>query len=138
MNLNNLSPLKLILLLCGLIFIAGCLLTLTSCSEQSAPAPSLSKEQQLQQLGMEKSRMCVGCHGPKGISRVASYPSIAGKSAEYISAQLYAFRKGERTNPMMSSIAMNISEEDIPALSQYYSSLPGPEVQADLSPEAPQ
>lgn len=70
--------------------------------------------------GHQKSRMCLGCHGPKGISRVASYPSLAGRPAEYLTAQLTAFREGTRENPMMSSIARNLNDEDILALAAYY------------------
>lgn len=76
--------------------------------------------------GSQKARMCVGCHGPQGISRVASYPSLAGKPADYLSQQLQAFRSGERENPMMTSIAKSIAEEDIAILSAYFSNLPAP------------
>lgn len=100
-------------------------LTLAACSERS-PSPPLSKEEKRLQASQQKARMCTACHGPKGISRVTSYPSLAGKSREYLSQQLHAFRSGTRKNPMMSSIAANLAEEDIALLSHYFSSLPGP------------
>lgn len=106
------------------------ILLLTACSKNTASTP-LSEKEQLLQTGSQKARMCVGCHGPKGISRLVSYPSLAGKPEEYLSRQLHAFRSGERVNPMMSSIAKNIAEEDIAALSFYFASLPGPNVETE-------
>ena len=108
-----------------------CLSTwLTACSDGIDPGPSpaeMSPEQLQLQMGKRQSRQCAGCHGPKGISRVDSYPSLAGRSEDYLQRQLKAFRSGERRNPMMSSIATNLSDEAIVALSRYYASLPGPE-----------
>jgi cytochrome c553 len=113
-------------LLCVLCFSTW---VLTACSDKTSPAPELlSSEEQLFQRGSEKARMCVGCHGPKGISRVMSYPSLAGKSPEYLAQQLHAFRDGSRENPMMSSIAQSMADEDIQALSHYFSRLPAPEL----------
>lgn len=131
--LSNGSANNIQVLLAGLISV----LLLTACSENKAPE-ALSTEEQLLRLGNEKARMCVGCHGPKGISLVVSYPSLAGKSQEYLTEQLQAFRSGERVNPMMSSIARNITEDDIAALSFYYASLPGPVVETDNPVSGPQ
>lgn len=100
---------------------------LSACSDKPEATAPLSQEAQLIQQGSEKARMCAGCHGPKGISRVASYPSLAGKSQEYLAEQLHAFRNGTRENPMMTSIAKSIAEDDVLALSHYFASLPGPE-----------
>ncbi len=105
-----------------LAFLAGC------GPEQEAPrSEPLSEAEALVEAGKQKSRSCMGCHGPQGISRVASYPSLAGRSQEYLQQQLEAFKSGARDNPMMSSIARNLSEADILVLSHYYASLPGPE-----------
>lgn len=107
--------------------VLGISLALLACSEQVPPAAaSLSQEAQLIQMGSQTARMCVGCHGPKGISRVTSYPSIAGQPQAYLADQLRAFRDGTRENPMMSSIAKSMDDEDILALSHYFASLPGP------------
>lgn len=105
----------------------GLLLTLLACSDQMpSTATALSQEEQRVQTGSQTARMCVGCHGPKGISRVASYPSIAGRPQAYLAEQLRAFRDGTRENPMMSSIAKSMDDEDILALSYYFASLPAP------------
>lgn len=109
--------------------LAGAALLLLSGCEPgpSSPDAELNEEQALHQAGRQKSRACMGCHGPQGISRVQSYPSLAGKPQAYLEEQLRAYRQGERADPMMSSVARNLSDEDIVALSHYYASLPGPD-----------
>ncbi len=79
--------------------------------------------------GQQKARMCLSCHGPQGISRVASYPSLAGESETYLAEQLEAFRSGARDNPMMGSVARSLSDKDIAALAHYYAQLPAPAAQ---------
>lgn len=112
-------------------FLIGASWAMIACSDSgSEPAgsadASLSPEQQRIAQGKRVARMCVGCHGPEGIARVSSYPSIAGLPQEYIEEQLNAYRSGERDNPMMGSVARNLSDEAIEALSHYFASLPGP------------
>ena len=44
--------------------------------------------------GVEKTlETCFQCHGPGGISRIPSRPSIAGQSADYVARQLFAFKR---------------------------------------------
>jgi cytochrome c553 len=66
---------------------------------------------------------CSGCHSPNGAGIPAQYPRIGGQHAEYISAQLKAFRAGERVNTQMSAIAARLSDKDMEALSEYLSGL---------------
>lgn len=116
------------------VVLAGFLgLILAGCGE-GPPTPTappvqdeLSDEEQLIQTGRRQSRSCMGCHGPEGISRVSSYPSLAGRSQEQLQSKLEDYRSGDIENPMMNSIARNLSDEAIVALSHYYASLPGPE-----------
>ena len=41
---------------------------------------------------------CAGCHGPTGVGMSSQYPRIAGQHADYVAAQLIAFRGGARKN----------------------------------------
>ncbi len=67
---------------------------------------------------------CAGCHSPNGAGIPAQYPRVAGQHADYIKAQLVAFRQGERTNSaQMTAIAANLSDKEIDALSDYISGL---------------
>lgn len=105
--------------------LAAVLLTVGCSDGGEAPTQeALTPEEQLIATGRREARSCFGCHGPEGRSRVNSYPSLAGRSEAYLSQQLHAFRSGERENPMMSSIARNLDDQAIEALSAYFASVP--------------
>ena len=78
--------------------------------------------------GKEKSVACAACHGQEGISPSPIWPNLAGQHANYISKQLYEFKKGatgNRNNSIMYGISLTLSDDDISDLSDYYSSLKG-------------
>jgi len=52
------------------------------------------------------------------------WPNIAGQNAPYIQAQLTAFKSGSRMDPVMSSQAILLSDEDMADLAVYFESLP--------------
>lgn len=114
----------------------GLLVILAACSDDKPEVvtPPLTDSAALVAHGKQKSRMCTACHGPAGISRVASYPSLAGKPEDYLAEQLQAFRSGTRENPMMSSIAKNLSNDDVAALAHYYAGLPGADEAEKVQP----
>lgn len=69
---------------------------------------------------------CAGCHSPNGAGIPAQYPRIAGQHVEYTTAQLKAFRSGERANDpnnMMRSVAAKLSDGEIDALARYVNAL---------------
>lgn len=101
------------------------LLILVGCADQEPETP-ITDPEELMAHGSSRSRLCISCHGRQGISQIPANPSLAGLSREYLSEQLYAYRDGGLDNPIMTSIAANLSDNDIAALSLYYSSLPGP------------
>lgn len=98
---------------------------MVGCTGREPEEPVTGREELLA-LGSSRSRLCISCHGRQGISQIPANPSLAGLSREYLSEQLYAYRDGGRDNPIMTSIAANLSDNDIAALSLYYSTLPGP------------
>ncbi len=71
--------------------------------------------------GQAKSTTCVACHGVNGNSANPEWPNIAGQHAPYMLKQLQAFKAGERQNPLMTPIAMTLSEDDMADLAAYYS-----------------
>lgn len=75
--------------------------------------------------GKAKALTCTACHGAEGNSANALWPNIAGQNASYTHAQLQAFKNGARVDPLMSSQAMLLSEEDMADLAVYFESLPG-------------
>lgn len=72
------------------------------------------------EAGQEKSAVCVACHGMDGNSANPEWPSLAGQHASYLAVQLTAFRDGVRQNPLMSPIAMGLSDQDVLDLAAYY------------------
>jgi cytochrome c553 len=69
---------------------------------------------------------CGACHGPSGAGMPAQYPRLAGQFSEYTTAQLKAFRSGERANDpnrTMRSLAEKLSDREIAAVAEYISGL---------------
>ena len=69
------------------------------------PKPGFAKNKELVALGEKIYRggiadrsvpACSGCHGPNGAGIPAQYPRLAGQHADYVEAQLVAFRGGAR------------------------------------------
>jgi len=70
--------------------------------------------------GKEKASACISCHGEHGNSLVSTFPKLAGQHSSYFIKQLQAFKNGTRKNPIMSAIAMGLSQEDMADLGAYY------------------
>ena len=68
----------------------------------------------------EKAAACVSCHGDNGNSIVSTFPKLAQQHTSYLIKQLQAFKNGTRKNPMMSSIAMGLTDGDIVDIAAYY------------------
>lgn len=67
---------------------------------------------------------CAGCHSPNGAGIPAQYPRLGGQHAEYVEAQMNAFRAGTRTNSaQMLSVAARLSDKEIKAVSDYVAGL---------------
>lgn len=73
--------------------------------------------------GKAKSAMCAACHGASGVSALPMYPNLAGQKEAYIIKQLKDFKAGTRKDPVMSSMAAPLSDEDVVNLAAYFSSL---------------
>lgn len=67
---------------------------------------------------------CVTCHGFDGNTLTQLYPRLAGQPADYLRGQLNAFASGQRNNPIMSSLAINLSPAEIEQLSTYFAAQP--------------
>ena len=76
------------------------------------------------EAGKARALTCSACHGAEGNSSNALWPNLAGQNAPYILAQLQAFKSGDRSDPLMSSQAMLLSDEDMANLAVYFESLP--------------
>jgi cytochrome c553 len=70
---------------------------------------------------------CGQCHGAAGQGVGNTFPKLAAQSAEYITAQLKAWKDGKRTNDslhLMTGIASKLNDDQVAAVAAYYASLP--------------
>ncbi len=75
------------------------------------------------QAGMSKaSSVCIACHSMDGNSVNPEWPSLAGQHESYIIKQIKAFKAGQRSNALMSPIAMTLTDKEIEDVAAYYSS----------------
>ncbi len=66
---------------------------------------------------------CGNCHAPRGAAGTDAIPGLYGQPAEYVSAQLRAWREGTRRNDeagVMAAIASRLRDEDADALGVWY------------------
>jgi cytochrome c553 len=95
--------------------------------------PGFAKDKELVALGERIYRggaadrqisACAGCHNPTGAGNPSQYPRLAGQHAEYIQAQLTAYRDGGRQNSaQMSQVAAKLNDREIRALADYVAGL---------------
>lgn len=90
------------------------ILGLALCATASAGDP---------RAGQQRSATCAACHGPDGISSNPLWPNLKGQKEQYLIKQLKAFRSGQRQDPVMSPMAVPLSDADIDNLAAYYSQL---------------
>ena len=75
-------------------------------------------------IGAKAVPACAGCHSPNGAGIPAQYPRIGGQHADYIEAQLVAWRGGVRNNSaQMATIAAKMSDAEIKAVADYIAGL---------------
>ena len=72
--------------------------------------------------GNNKSELCQGCHGERGISMEEMVPNLAGQYADYIAKQLRNFQNGVRTHQIMSALAMTINDAELTDIATYFAS----------------
>ena len=68
--------------------------------------------------------VCVACHGETGLSPSPDFPHLAGQSGAAIYKQLYDYRTGSRTHPLMTDIAKALDESVIADVAAYYAGQP--------------
>ncbi len=72
---------------------------------------------------------CAACHGPGLTGMEPAIPGLLGLHADYISAQLGAWRYGTRTSiapDCMQQVASRLTEEDVTAIAAWLASSPAP------------
>ena len=101
--------LKKIIIIAG--FISACFSSINAIASGDAEA------------GKAKAAICAACHGSEGISAIPINPNLAGQVPGYISAQLKAFKSGERVNAVMAGQVASLTPKDMDDLDAYYAGL---------------
>ena len=76
--------------------------------------------------GIQKNNVpaCASCHGANGMGLPNQFPRLSGQHADYVLAQLKAFRTGERANaPMMTAISVKLTDQEMAAVADYMQGL---------------
>lgn len=91
--------------------------------------PGFAKDKELVSLGERiwrggipdrKIAACAACHSPTGAGIPAQYPRLSGQHADYVTAQMVAFRDGGRKNSIqMNQIAAKMNDREIRAVADY-------------------
>jgi cytochrome c553 len=74
----------------------------------------------------EQIAQCVACHGDAGQSQNPDVPHIGGQPKLFVMYQLFFYRQGRRNSPEMNTVAKDMSDADLTALSEYVAGLPPP------------
>jgi cytochrome c553 len=101
------------------------------CALSSLPLSAPAFAEGSAEAGQTKSATCVACHGVDGNSVNPQWPTLAGQHPSYILKQLKAFKSGARQDPLMSPMAMTLSEQDMQDLSAYFASKTPQGLEAD-------
>lgn len=72
--------------------------------------------------GKDKAAACNSCHGEGGNSVAPNFPKLAQQHASYLTKQLQAFKSGTRNDPMMTAMALPLSDQDMLDIAAYYAS----------------
>ena len=90
--------------------------------------PLMPHDQSVYDVKTLVSTACSKCHGPNGVSISPLFPILAAQQPMYIEAQLKLFRLRARSDPharaFMWGIAQRLTDDQIEALAQYFSSQP--------------
>ena len=71
----------------------------------------------------ERHKVCAGCHGADGISRIAGTPSLAGQPRVFLENYLVLAREGIAGTDVMRQLLRGVPDKDIVALAKHFSAL---------------
>ena len=98
------------------VFLGSLLIGGSSASYATTPAHGNAD------AGAQKAFACAACHGLDGNSSSPQFPTLAAQNAEYIAAQLQAFKDGRRANQIMLGMASTLSPQDMRDIAAHFAS----------------
>ena len=84
----------------------------------------------------DKIAQCAACHGEDGRSSDPAIPHIGGQPQLFVMYQLFFYREGRRKSPEMNTIAKELTDAELTAISEYVTKLPAPPARAGTPDEA--
>lgn len=114
----------------------GCagLMALVYASLAAAAQPAAAPKADLERGKQIAATVCAACHGEDGNSVQAANPVLAGQHAEYIAAQLAAYKSGARANPIMAGMSAALTPEDMRNVGAWFASRkPAPRAAKDAA-----
>ena len=84
--------------------------------------PAVAPGQSLQ----DKIAQCAACHGEDGQSKDPNIPHIGAQPKLFVMYQLFFYREGRRKSAEMNTIAKELSDAELDAISGYVAKLPPP------------
>lgn len=85
-------------------------------------AAHAADEARLRSYGQHLSQECTSCHRVDGIDN--GIPSITGWPVDMFTRTIKFYQEGQRTNPVMVSVAKSLDDDQVRALALYWSSVP--------------
>jgi len=79
----------------------------------------LSEEDKYESV-RETLQTCFICHGENGVSKLDTYPILAGQEFYYLYVQLKDFKSGLRENAVMLPLVVNMTKEDMKLIAQFF------------------
>ncbi|MDJ0917842.1 MAG: cytochrome c [Woeseiaceae bacterium] len=74
---------------------------------------------------LDIAQTCVACHGANGIGMSPTWPTLAGQHEDYLRHALTQYRDGVRSNAIMMPMAVNLTDQQIKVLAEYYAGMKG-------------
>lgn len=74
----------------------------------------------------QKVQVCSTCHGDKGVSTTATFPTLAGQYESYLYHALKAYQTGDRKNAIMPAQVNGLTDAQLHALASYFSQQESP------------
>lgn len=75
--------------------------------------------------GFAALEACVACHGAEGEGVTPQPPTLSGQHSDYLQHALAQYKDGTRGGTVMSAFTAALSDADIEALAQFYSTRDG-------------
>lgn len=104
--------------------LAGAMALTAFAATALAARTAADDDARLKAYGRHLSQECTSCHRVDGIDN--GIPSIVGWSADTFIATIKFYRDGDRTNPVMVSVAGSLNDQQVQALATFFASLPKP------------